>query len=149
MILDRTAANCGARSAATATALASLASFFVDRPEPSRRTARRQRRRRIHHMFTAGNELLGEQIAEPARRFDRPRSALERRRPREQIGHLTQVCSDLEMGELGLVFIDRARRVEQLVWIDTDDHWTPTTDDRWAREDKQGRLFNPAWPAEP
>ena len=73
-------------------------------------------------MFTARDELLGEQITQPTSGLDRPRTTLERRRPSEQIGYLPAVRADLEPGELGLAFIDRARRVEQLVRIDPNDH---------------------------
>ena len=73
--------NSGARIAATAT---EYPSFGVVLVRPARRQhpdPRRQRRRHIQHLFTRRDELLGEQIAEPASRLDRPRPLPEPCRP--------------------------------------------------------------------
>jgi hypothetical protein len=73
-------------------------------------------------VFATGDELLGEQIAEPASGLDRPQPAIERCRPGEQLAELPRPAAQLETREFDLAFVDRARRVEQLVRIDPDHH---------------------------
>src|SRR4029077_12373173 len=68
------------------------------------------------------DELLCEQIAEPAGGLDRPRPFPERLRPREQLRCLLARCTDPRAVELALAVVDRDRGVTRLVWIDTDDH---------------------------
>ena len=66
------ATNAGARNAAIATDRASLGSFLSDRPAAQQPHPRRQHRRDVHDVFTRGEELLRQQIAEPTRGLDRP-----------------------------------------------------------------------------
>ena len=74
-------------------------------------------------MFTSGNELLRQQLPEPTRGLDRPRSLIpERNRPRQQPIRLTPVRDHLEPGDRTLLTIDRDRHVRGLVRIDPDDH---------------------------
>ena len=63
----------GERNAATATDRASLGSFLFDRPDAKHPHPRRQRGRHIDDVLAGGDELLGQQVAEPARGLDRPR----------------------------------------------------------------------------
>jgi len=45
--------------------------------------------RNVDDVLAGVDELLGEQIAEPTGRLDRPQARLERLRPRQQLGHLS------------------------------------------------------------
>jgi hypothetical protein len=83
---------------------------------------RRQRRWHIDHQLTVSEQLLSEQIAEPGRRLDRPRALLEARCPPQQLIKLARSRAHHYFGELGLVPIDRAHRVECFVRIDPDHH---------------------------
>jgi hypothetical protein len=82
----------------------------------------RQRRRHVEHRLAVREKLLREQIAEPTSGLDRPRPLLEPCRPRQQLVQLPWSRADLQLPELNLAAIDRARRVEQLVWIDPNHH---------------------------
>ena len=72
-------------------------------------------------MFAFGDELLGEELAEPVSGLDRPGPVIERRRPRQQPHRLTAIRGELELGERLFVLVDGHRGVGRLVRIDPDD----------------------------
>jgi len=76
----------------------------------------------IHDDLAGGDQLLGEQIAEPASGLDRPGAGLERLGPRHQLVDLAATGSDLLAGQLLLAPVDRDGRVGRLGRVDTDDH---------------------------
>ncbi len=84
---------------------------------------RRQRGRHVDDVLARRDELLGQQIAEPAGRLDRPRPLLERLRPRQQLRHLANAwlapCTTPSSSSLAA---DRHRGVRRLVRVDTNDH---------------------------
>ena len=72
--------------------------------------------------FDAVEELLGEQIAKPSRRLDRPHALAELGCPAEQLLELPRTRTHLNPRELLLALVDRDCRVRSLVRIDTDHH---------------------------
>jgi hypothetical protein len=83
---------------------------------------RRQGGRDVHHVLAGGHQLLGEQVAEPARGLDRPHSGLEALCPCHELVDLGATSSHLLAGHLLLAAADRDRSVAGLVRVDTDDH---------------------------
>lgn len=75
-------------------------------------------------MFTRREKLLRQQIAEPTRGLDRPRTldAVEEVGPRHELSNLSGSRVDQPLGEHHFTFVDRDRRVRGLVGIDTDHH---------------------------
>ena len=67
-------------------------------------------------------QLLGKQTTEPGSGLDRPRATPEQRRPLEQLVELPRSRSHHDLGELGLLSVNRAHRMERLVRIDSDHH---------------------------
>jgi hypothetical protein len=59
-----------------AVASASVGSFLPALAEPSNRDPRRQRRRHLDDLLTRLSELLGQQLAQPLSRLDRPATRL-------------------------------------------------------------------------
>lgn len=100
-------------------------------------------------MLATRDELLREQIAEPASGLDRPQTRRERGRPLEQLSELTRACTDTQLAQLSLSSIDRRRGVQRLVRVDPNDHGhdgSPFNSDEepwWALlvEDHPARLF--------
>ena len=82
--------------------------------------SRRQRRRDVDDVFARGHQLLSQQVAQTARRLDRPPPLREQRRPLQQVHALLFRGSDPELGELGLVAVDSHRGVGPLVGVDAD-----------------------------
>ena len=76
-------------------------------------------------MFAGGEELLGQQIAEPSGGLDRPDpiTAVEALDPLQQLRHLFAGSAYEPLVEHPLRGIDRDRGVGPLVWVDADhDH---------------------------
>jgi hypothetical protein len=71
-------------------------------PHPSR-----QRRRHVQDLLAGADELLGQQVAEPTGRLDRPTPLLEPRRPRQQLVELAAARSHPQLRELRFVAADR------------------------------------------
>jgi len=82
----------------------------------------RQRRRHVQDPLAGVEELLGQQVAEPAGGLDRPGAVLEARRPLQQLIDLASRRPHLHLAELRLVLVDRHRRVRPLVGIHADHH---------------------------
>ena len=118
----RTSRNAGARSAAIATDNASLGSVLSERPVAEHPHPRHQRRGHVEHGLAGIDELLGQEIAEPAGGLDRPRAFPERLRPRQQLRRLLARRTHPRAVEFALAVVDRDRGVTRLVGIDTDDH---------------------------
>jgi hypothetical protein len=83
---------------------------------------RRQRRWHVEDGLARGHELLGQEIAQPARGLDRPRPLLERHRPLEQLVELMAARSPPDLRKLRFVTADGDRCVRPLVGIDADHH---------------------------
>jgi hypothetical protein len=83
---------------------------------------RRAGSRHVDDDLSGSYELLGEQIAEPARGLDRPRSSLEGFGPRHELVDLAATGSQVLAGEFFFGAVDRDGAVGRLVRIDTDDH---------------------------
>jgi hypothetical protein len=75
-------------------------------------------------VFTGSEKLLGQQIAEPAGRLDRPDplAITERVSPSDELSDLTSPRLHQPFRDHDLMCIDRDRGVRALVWIDTDHH---------------------------
>jgi len=95
---------------------------LVRLPRPQQPHPRRQRRRHIDDALAGVDELLGEEVAEPASGLDRPRPFLERCRPSHQAIHLGLRRPNLEAGELAFAVVERDRLVGLLVRVDPDHH---------------------------
>jgi len=98
---------------------------------------RRQHRGDIDHRLTGSDELLGDQIAQPAGRLHRPRPLSEALRPRTEPLHLDLRRSDLDLVEDLFVVVDGDRGVGRLVGIDADHHahrcaFRSRVEPRWA-----------------
>lgn len=89
----------------------------AQQPDP-----RRQRGGHVDHGLPGGQELLGEQITQPAGRLHRPRPLLELGRPPKKLLRLTASRSDPEPGQFRLGLVDGHRGVRPLVGIDADHH---------------------------
>ena len=102
VILGADLRQVAARSAATATERASLGSFlFVtcgQQPHPGG-----QLRLHVDDPLAGSDELLSQQVAEPAGTLDRPRPLLERRRPGHQPLDLIGARADPQLAEEPLV----------------------------------------------
>jgi hypothetical protein len=75
-----------------------------------------------HHPLTGGHELPGEQIAEPASTFDRPRPVTEPCRPPDQPLELAGGRPHPQLAEELLAVVQRHRSVRRLVRVDPDHH---------------------------
>jgi len=89
----------------------------AQQPDP-----RRQGCGDVDDVLTGGEELLGEQVAQPAGRLHRPRPFLELGRPPEELLRLTAGRSDLEPGQFRLGLVNGHCGVRPLVGIDADHH---------------------------
>ena len=89
----------------------------AQQPDP-----RRQGGGHVDDILPSGEELLGEQIAQPAGRLHRPRPFLELGRPPEELLRLTAGRPDFEPGQFRLSRVDGHRGVRPLVGIDADHH---------------------------
>ena len=83
---------------------------------------RSQGRGHVQDGLAGGNELLGEEVAEPACGLDGPPSIDKRLGPPQQLRDLLARRSDFGACELGLAAVDRDRSVRRLVRVDADDH---------------------------
>ena len=82
----------------------------------------RQLGRHVHDVLPGGDKLLGQQVTQAARPFDRPRPLPERHRPVEQPLDLASAGPDLHLAERPLNIVDGHRGVRPLVRVDTDHH---------------------------
>ena len=89
----------------------------TEQPHP-----RRQRRRHVHDVLPDGEELLGEEVTEPAGRLDGPQPLGIVDGPLEQPLDLQAVGPKRQLPELVLRVVDGHRRVGGLVRIDADEH---------------------------
>ena len=96
-----------------------VGSARAQQPDP-----RRECRRNVDDVFTRGEELLRQQIAEPTRGLDRPdpRRAIECVCPCDQLERLARTCVHQQLRQHRFVVVDCDRRVRPLVRIDTDHH---------------------------
>jgi hypothetical protein len=81
-----------------------------------------QRGGNVQHHLAGSDKLLGQQIAQPVGRLDRPRPRLEWRRPRQQLLHLPATSPHPQAGQLVLGRVERGRGVRTLVRVDTNHH---------------------------
>jgi hypothetical protein len=91
---------------------------------------RSQHRRHIDDVFTAGNQLLGQQVAEPTGGLDRPHPdavTVNVSGPVQEPSNLIPVRRDRQLTQHHLSLVDRNRRVGCLVRIDPNrgDHHQP------------------------
>ena len=70
-----------------------------------------QLRLHVDDPLAGGDELLGQQIAEPAGTLDRPRPIIERRRPADQPLELVGARPHAQLAEELLAGVERHRRV--------------------------------------
>ena len=92
---------------------------------PNSRTRDAKRRGDVDDLLAGGEELLGQQVAEPAGGLDRPDpiAAIEALGPLQQLGHLLAGRTHEPLVEHPLRGVDRDRGVGPLVRVDADhDH---------------------------
>jgi hypothetical protein len=87
----------------------------VQEPHP-----RRERRRHIHDAFAGRDELLRQERAEAAGRFDRPGPRLEPGRELQQAVALPTIRVDARLADECFGVVEHRRRVGPLVRIDSD-----------------------------
>jgi hypothetical protein len=95
---------------------------LVRPPRAQHTDPRRERRRHVQDGLARSDQLLGQQVAEPAGGLDRPRSLTQRFGPPQQLWHLLAGRPDPGPCELSFAAVDRHRGVRRLVWVDADDH---------------------------
>jgi hypothetical protein len=84
--------------------------------------SRRQRRRHVEDLFTAGHELLGQQVAETSGGLDGPSPLLEGLGPFDELIDLSSGGAHSDARELHLGDVDGHRGVRGLVRVDADHH---------------------------
>ena len=84
--------------------------------------ARGQGRGYVEDVLAPGDELLGQQVAQPTGRLDGPGALLERFGPGDQLVHLAAGGPHLDARELVFCLVDRHRCVRCLVGVDADHH---------------------------
>ena len=88
----------------------------VQQPSPGR-----ERRRHVQDGLAGGDELLGQQRAEPAGGFDGPRPRFERRGELEQPVALSTIRGDTELADDDFSLVEHRGGVGPLVRVDPDD----------------------------
>ena len=110
----------GDRHRASIVGVVLLRAASAQQPHP-----RRQRRGNVDNVFTHGEKLLSQQVAEPAGGLDRPDpiAAIEALGPLQQLRHLLAGGPHQPLIKDPLRGVDRHRSVGPLVRIDSDhDH---------------------------
>src|SRR5207237_8310762 len=110
----------GSRSGNQIAGSACVGVVLLRLPRPQHPNPSRQRRRHVHHVLARRDQLLGHEIAQPGRRFDRPPSLRKLLRPSQEELALPLRCPHAELPELRLVRCDRHRCVRTLVRVHPD-----------------------------